>query len=61
MLTLSAARRPLLGIAVAVAGAILAACVADVRPVACDGPATIELTLTSNGLTPSDPVACRDQ
>ena len=42
--------------------AVLTACVADNRPETCDDDAVaIELTLTAEGMEPSDPAACRDQ
>jgi hypothetical protein len=41
---------------------ILAACVSDNRPSSCDASAaTLELTLTAESLTPTDPAVCRDQ
>ena len=41
---------------------IVNACVADTRPEACDEPSiTVEVTLTSTSLTPSDPGVCRGQ
>ena len=41
---------------------ILAACVPDDRPSSCDAPSvTIELALTAESMTPSNPGVCRDQ
>jgi hypothetical protein len=41
---------------------VLAACVDDTRPSSCESPAaTLELTLTAESLTPTDPAVCRDQ
>jgi hypothetical protein len=43
---------------------LLAACVSDTGPDAesCDAPSIeLELTLTADALTPSDPAVCRDQ
>jgi len=42
--------------------AILAACVSDTRPAACDADrVTIDVALTATELTPNDPSVCRDQ
>ena len=41
---------------------LLAACVSDQRPEACDAEAvTIQITVTAEAMTPDDPGACRDQ
>ncbi len=41
---------------------VVAGCVTDSRPSACDQPAiTIDLQLTADALTPSDPAVCRGQ
>lgn len=41
---------------------VIAGCVTDSRPSACDQRAiTIDLQLTADALTPSDPAVCRDQ
>ena len=41
---------------------MIAGCVTEGRPSACDQPAaTIDLQLTADALTPSDPAVCRDQ
>ena len=41
---------------------MLSACVSDGRPATCNEPAaTIELTLTADSLSPTDPAVCRDQ
>jgi hypothetical protein len=41
---------------------VIAGCVTDSRPSACDQPAiTIDLQLTADALTPADPAVCRDQ
>jgi hypothetical protein len=51
--------RALLGVVLAI---VLAACVNQNRPATCDEPAaTLELTLTAEGLSPTDPAVCRDQ
>jgi hypothetical protein len=40
----------------------LVACVGETRPQGCGEPtATLELTLTREALTPTNPAACRDQ
>ncbi len=41
---------------------VIAGCVTDSRPSACDQPAiTIDLQVTADALAPSDPAVCRDQ
>jgi hypothetical protein len=41
---------------------VIAGCVTDSRPSACDQPAiTIDLQLTADALTPADPAVCRGQ
>jgi hypothetical protein len=41
---------------------VIAGCVTDSRPSACDQSAvTIDLQLTADALTPGDPAVCRDQ
>ncbi len=40
----------------------MAGCVTDSRPSACDQPViSVDLQLTADALTPSDPAVCRDQ
>jgi voltage-gated potassium channel Kch len=40
---------------------VLAACVSQDRPATCDEPtATLEVTLTAEGLSPKAPAVCRD-
>jgi hypothetical protein len=42
--------------------AVLAGCVTENRPAACDADATtIQLTVTATSMTPNDPAACRGQ
>lgn len=46
----------------AAAPLLLVACVSQDRPSTCDEPAaTLELTLTAEALSPTDPAVCRDQ
>jgi hypothetical protein len=41
---------------------VIAGCVTDSRPSACDeGGITIDVQLTADAMTPSDPAVCRDQ
>ncbi len=41
---------------------VMAGCVTDSRPSACDQPViSVDLQLTADALTPSDPAVCRDQ
>jgi hypothetical protein len=41
---------------------VLAGCVSENRPQSCDAPtATLELTLTAEALSPTNPAVCRDQ
>ena len=43
-------------------GVVLTACVSQDRPTTCDEPtATLEVTLTAEGLSPKAPAVCRDQ
>lgn len=43
-------------------GVVLAGCVDQDRPATCDEPtATLEVTLTAEGLSPKAPAVCRDQ
>lgn len=53
--------RPILAIAGLVT-VLLSACVSESRPPTCNEPdVTLELTLTADSLTPTDPAVCRGQ
>ncbi|MDQ2689091.1 MAG: hypothetical protein M3Y29_02300 [Chloroflexota bacterium] len=47
---------------VAAVSLLLVACVSESRPATCDEPSvTIELELSTDGLSPTNPAVCRDQ
>jgi hypothetical protein len=53
--------RPVL-LATAIALIVLTGCITGNRPIDCDAASvTVELSLSADALTPSDPAACRDQ